>query len=194
MDLISYDNECNYLDLRMRNADGMFNKCIKDKNNVLSGDICNLSNSELNSINEETMKNMNENMHKVFVDNNLYNKTDQPLNISLDTNGSDIYISKDLSKDNNLNIYPKEKEDDVLNIILNESANNVIDKNIVQEENRQIEDYVINNIDSALMEESLNIRNDLNVNNSNNQDNSFYPENLTINNININTTLNENLQ
>lgn len=194
MDLISYDNECNYLDLRMRNADGMFNKCIKDKNNVLSGDICNLSNSELNSINEETMKNMNENMHKVFVDNNLYNKTDQPLNISLDANGSDIYISKDLSKDNNLNIYPKEKEDDVLNIILNESANNVIDKNIVQEENRQIEDYVINNIDSALMEESLNIRNDLNVNNSSNQDNSFYPENLTINNININTTLNENLQ
>tara|TARA_Y100001958_G_C21247787_1_gene579587 strand:+ start:6834 stop:7424 length:591 start_codon:yes stop_codon:yes gene_type:complete len=196
MDLISYDKECNYLDLRMRNADGMLDKCIKDKNNVLSGNTCNLSNSELNSINEETMKNMNQNMHMLFVDNNLSNKTEQPLNISLDMNTDDIFISKDFSKDNNLDIYPKEKEDNVFSIILNESGDNVPDKNIVQEENRDIEDYVINNINSALMEESLNIRNDLNVNNNNNtnQDNSFYPENLTINNININTTLNENLE
>ena len=58
MDLIRYDNECNYLDLRIRNADGMFDKCIKDKNNVLSGNTCNLNNSELNSINEETMKSL----------------------------------------------------------------------------------------------------------------------------------------
>ena len=196
MDLIKYDNECNYLDLRMRNADGMFDKCIKDKNNVLSGDTCNLTNSELNSINEETMKNMNENMHMLFVDNNLSNKTEQPLNISLDMNTDNILISKDFNKDNNLNIYPKEKEDNVFSIILNESADSVPDKNIVQEENRDIEDYVINNINSALMEESLNIRNDLDVNNNNNNngDNSFYPENLTINNININTTLNENLE
>ena len=76
MDLISYDQECNYLDLRMRNADGMFNKCIKENKNVLSGDTCNLSNSELNSINEETMKNMNKNMNMVFFDNNLSNKTE----------------------------------------------------------------------------------------------------------------------
>ena len=69
---------------------------------------------------------------------------------------------------------------------------------ILFKKNRDIEDYVINNINSALMEESLNIRNDLDVNNNssnnNNGDNSFYPENLTINNININTTLNENLE
>ena len=197
MDLIKYDNECNYLDLRIRNADGMLDKCVKDKNNVLSGDTCNLSNSELNSINEETMKNMNENMHMLFVDNNLSNKTEQPLSISLDMNTDSILISKDFNKDNNLNIYPKEKEDNVFSIILNESADNVPDKNIVQEENRDIEDYVINNINSALMEESLNIRNDLDVNinsNNNNEDNSFYPENLTINNINVNTTLNENLE
>lgn len=194
MDLISYDKECNYLDLRMRNADGMFNKCIKENKNILKGDTCNLSNSELNSINEETMKNMNKNMNMVFFDNNLSNKTDKPLNISLDMNTDIIFVSKDINKDNNLNIYPKEEENNILNVILNESGNGILNKNIFQEENKDIENYVINNIDSALMEETLNVRDDLNTNNQTNTDNSFYPENLTINNININTTLNENLQ
>jgi len=199
MDLIQYDNECNYLDLRIQNANIILDNCTKNNKNILKNNTCDLNNSNLNSINEETMKNMNSNVYQVFIDNNLSNITDKSLNTSLNTNADDINVSKDFNKDNNLNIYPKETEDDVFNIILNGSGNNINpDKNTVQEESRQIEDYVINNIDTALMEESLNIRNDLNVNNNNNnnnnQDNSNYPVNLTINNININTTLNEDLQ
>ena len=116
MDLIQYDKECNYLDLRIRNSHGMLDKCIKDKNNVLKGDTCNLSNSELNSINEVTMKNMNENVYQVFIDNNLSNITDEPLNISLGENANDTNIKKDMDKDNNLNIYPKDVENNVFKI------------------------------------------------------------------------------
>ena len=98
MDLIQYDKECNYLDLRIRKSDGILDKCIKDKNNVLGGDTCNLNNSELNSINEVTMKNMNENVYQVFIDNNLSNITDNPLNISLNEK-----ILKNINTDNNNN-------------------------------------------------------------------------------------------
>ena len=195
MDLIQYDKECNYLDLRIRNSHGMLDKCIKDKNNVLKGDTCNLSNSELNSINEVTMKNMNENVYQVFIDNNLSNITDEPLNISLGENADDTNIKKDMDKDNNLNIYPKDVENNIFNVIINGSGNNITTENTISEENREIEDYVINNINTALIEEVLNNRNDINNNNTNqNNNNMNHLDNLTINNININTTLNENLQ
>ena len=140
------------------------------------------------------MKNMNENVYQVFIDNNLSNITDNPLNISLNENAEDTNIKKDIDKDYNLDIYSTEVENNIFNVIIDGSGNNITTENMIPEENREIEDNVINNVNTTLIEEVLNNRNDINNNTNQNNNNMNHLDNLTINNININTTLNENLQ
>lgn len=162
-DLIKYDRECNYIDMRTQNSNKMINQCIKKDLNIT--DTCNLKNSELNSINEETMKNMNSNIYNNMIDNNLLNISDTALINSLNLNKANVNIALNLNKDYKLNIYPQKIENDIFSIALNETGNEIIGDNKLDEvfsdkNNNQFD--IINKKETRLIEEKLN-----NVNNGN---------------------------
>ena len=162
-DLIKYDKECNYIDLRKQDSSKMINQCIKENLDIT--DTCNLKNSELNSINEETMKNMNSNIYNNMIDNNLLNISDTALINSLNLNKANINIALNLNKNYKLNIYPKKIENDIFSIALNETGNEIIGDNKVDElfsdkNNNKFD--IINKRETTLIEENLN-----NINNGN---------------------------
>ena len=165
-DLINYDKECNYLDLRNQNANIMLDKCTKDNINIFK-DTCNIKNSELNSINRENMANINNGLYNNFIDNNLINKTDNILTNSLEYETENIIINLNKNKNNNLNLYNKKVEDNIYDIVINKIGKIDIDLIGI----KQI--YNINNIEMINKKDTLLIEDNLNNINNGNDINEF---------------------
>lgn len=198
-DLIKYDRECNYIDMRNQNSNNILNECSNNKNNIT--DVCNLKNSDLNTINEKTDKFMNENVFNVSIDNNILNKTSDPLNKSLNLNQNDTLVYFDSNKNYNLNIYPKKIEDNIFSIALTENGNKILEDNKLDEkysDNNNNKFDIINKKETTLLEESLNNINNGNditkFNNKNQNVNILELYEIQNNNIDNEQLLNEQLQ
>tara|TARA_Y100001958_G_scaffold159954_1_gene164630 strand:- start:5593 stop:6186 length:594 start_codon:yes stop_codon:yes gene_type:complete len=195
-DLIKYDRECNYIDMRNQNSNNILNECSSNNNNVNS--ICNIKNSDLNAINEKTDKFMNENMLNVFVDNNLLNISDNSLIYSLTSEQNNIKIDKPI-KNSFLNIYSKDEEDKVIETSINGSGNIIDSLNQIEEEytikNNNIKP-IINYEENILIEESLeNINNGNDISQFTNEiKNIDTLELFGLSDINLENLLNENLE
>lgn len=194
--LIKYDRECNYIDMRNQNSNNILNECSNNKTNV--SNVCNLNNSDLNSINEKTDKFMNENILNVSVDNNLINISDNYLLYSLTSEQNDIKIDTPV-KNSFLDIYDKEEENKVLETSINESGDIINSLNQLEEEynmkNNNLKP-IINYKDNVLIEESLeNINNGNDISQFTNEiKNIDTLELFGLNDVNLDNLLNENLK
>jgi len=170
-DLINYDKECNYLDLKNQNANIMLDKCTKDNINIFK-DNCNIKNSELNSINRENMTNINNGLYNNFIDNNLIdnnliNKTNNILNNSLECESESIINLNKNNLNNYLNIYNKKVEDNIYDIVINKTGK--IDTDLIGI--KQL--YNIKNIGMINKKDTLLIDDNLNNINNRNDKNEF---------------------
>lgn len=195
-ELIKYDRECNYIDMRNQNSNNILNECSNNNSDVTS--VCNIKNSDLNAINEKTDKFMNENMLNVFVDNNLLNISDSSLIYSLTSEQNNIKIDRPV-KNSFLNIYSKDEEDKVIETSINGSGNIIDSLNQIEEEytikNNNIKP-IINYEENILIEESLeNINNGNDISQFTNEiKNIDTLELFGLGDINLDNLLNENLE
>ena len=195
-DLIKYDRECNYIDMRNQNSNNILNECGSNKNNIT--DVCNLKNSDLNAINEKTDKFMNENVFNVFVDNNLLNISNDFLNHSLSSLQDNLKIEKPV-KSYFLDIYDKNEEDKVLETTINELGNLTDSINQIEVEyndkNNNVRE-IINLKENILIEESLeNVNNGNDISQfTNEQKNIDMLELYGLDNVNVENLLNETLE
>jgi len=195
-ELIKYDRECNYIDMRNQNSNNILNECSNNNSDVTS--VCNIKNSDLNAINEKTDKFMNENMLNVFVDNNLLNISDSSLIYSLTSEQNNIKIDIPV-KNSFLNIYSKDEEDKVIETSINGSGNIIDSLNQIEEEytikNNNIKP-IINYEENILIEESLeNINNGNDISQFTNEiKNIDTLELFGLGDINLDNLLNENLE
>ena len=195
-DLIKYDRECNYIDMRNQNSNNILNECSNNKNNITN--VCNIKNADLNSINEKTDKFMNENILNVSVDNNLINISDSSLIYSLTSEQDNIKIDRPV-KNSFLDIYDKEEENKVLETSINEYGDIINSLNKLEEEynmkNNNLKP-IINYKDNVLIEDSLeNINNGNDISQFTNEiKNIDTLELFGLNDVNLDNLLNENLK
>ena len=194
--LIKYDRDCNYIDMRNQNSNNILNECSNNKNNITN--VCNIKNADLNSINEKTDKFMNENILNVSVDNNLINISDSSLIYSLTSEQDNIKIDKPV-KNSFLDIYDKEEENKVLETSINESGDIINSLNQLEEEynmkNNNLKP-IINYKKNILIEESLeNINNGNDISQFTNEiKNIDTLELFGLSDVNLENLLNENLE
>lgn len=195
-DLIKYDRECNYIDMRNQNSNNILNECSNNKTNI--SNVCNIKNADLNSINEKTDKFMNKNILDVFVDNNLINISDSSLLYSLTSEQNSIKIDTPV-KNSFLDIYDKEEENKVLETSINEYGDIINSLNKLEEEynmkNNNLKP-IINYKDNVLIEDSLeNINNGNDISQFTNEiKNIDTLELFGLNDVNLDNLLNENLK